>query len=148
MKRCLMLIVAALLFMTTAAQAQGLSSTFGFGLGFGPGGGHDIVRINRHAREVLYNYLMSDYDFNCPRRPYKNKTRRRNKLPDICRETRELYIGSALPTQETHRLPANILDNLGFIEPGTDYRQRGFVIYLISFPRRIILDTVTLQDIY
>ena len=44
-------------------------------------------------------------------------------------------------------MPLQVINKVGFIEPGTEYVQVGFVVYLIRFPRRIILDNVSVKDV-
>lgn len=102
------------------------------------GARREIVRIGASARQVLKDYLKAEYKRLCP-------PRSRN-LSAVCGRTRPLYVGSSLPRQEARALPPEVLKKLGFVEPGTDYRQLGFAVYLVSLQRLIIADEVSLVD--
>jgi hypothetical protein len=110
------------------------SKTLSQGFGFGE---RRILRIGNSARHVLYNYLAGDYRQHCTHK---------RKLPEACWQTKPSYEGMRLPLQGAGPLPASVLKHLGFIEPGTDYAQIGYVIYLVSLPRKIILDAVSIED--
>jgi hypothetical protein len=114
-----------------ASYPQGLS--FGFGMGMG---GREIVKIGPSAKAALRDYLKADYKRQCHAK----------KPPDTCQQTKPLYASSSLPSAGTFPLPPEVINKLGFIEPGTEYVQAGFVVYLIRLPRRIILDSVSATE--
>lgn len=131
LSRILFILAALSCLLPIASYAQGLS--FGFGLG---GGSREIVKIGPSAKVALRKYLAAEYQHQCHTK----------KPPDRCRQTTPLYESSSLPANGSHPLPPEIIHELGFIQPGTDYVQVGFVVYLIGLPRRIILDSVSATE--
>lgn len=138
MRRLLM--ISALLLalgapVTTPAQAQ-------IGVGFGFGGGvffddrFDDIRIGAVARKAIEQHLNSEYKRLC--------TNKKN-VPDICLEQRPLYKSSSLSVPSTP-LSAELQKKVGFVYPGTQYRQVGFTVYLIHLNNRRIHDLVSLWD--
>ena len=88
------------------------------------------------AKAALRKYLAAEYQHQCLAK----------KPPDSCLQTKPLYESSNLSANNNHPLPPEVIHELGFIEPGTEYVQVGFVVYLIRSPRRIILDSVSATE--
>jgi hypothetical protein len=132
-------VVSILAVLICLLPARSYSQSLGFGIGGGIGrGGMEIIKIGPSARAALRSYLKDEYQRQCPAKA--------KKLPDSCQQTKALYTSSNLPADGTHSLPQKVIDELGFIPPGTEYVQAGFVVYLIHLPRRIILDNVSAAD--
>lgn len=138
MRRLLMLATVLLSLSApaaTPAQAQ-------VGLGFGFGGGvffddrFDDIRIGAVARKAIEQHLNSEYKRLCANK----KT-----VPDICMEQRPLYKSSSL-TVPSAPLSPELQKKVGFVYPGTQYRQVGFTVYLIHMNNRRIHDLVSLWN--
>ncbi len=129
--------ILAVLICLLPARSYSQSLNFGIGGGISRGG-REIIKIGPAARAALRDYLADDYQQQCPAHA--------KKLPDICQQTKALYTSSNLPANGTHPLPQDVIDQLGFIPPGTEYVQAGFVVYLVNLPRMIILDNVSAAD--
>lgn len=126
-------IISLLLLPSFAAQAQ-----IDFGFSFGRLGTDRIndVRIGITARDSLSKYLKAEYRRQCPKG--------HKKLPEICRHTYAVFTGETLPKNGVHELdPAAAKLAAGFDPPGTKFVQSGLVIYLISWPGKIVVDSVT-----
>jgi hypothetical protein len=46
---------------------------------------------------------------------------------------------------EYHALPQDVVNSAGFVPPGTALVQNGYTVYLIRWPNKIILDSVSLS---
>lgn len=128
MNKILIFICACILVLSfSAAHSQGFRHRFRW---------EDTIGIS--ARDVLHKYLDGEYQRSCSHHA-KNP-------PDICSETKPLYVGSGFSDKTAHPLPPEIMQKIGFVEPGTEYVQSGLVVYLISIPRRLILDEVDIHN--
>ncbi len=125
-------IMICTLILTGPAQAQvGL----GFGIGTAPFGNRfENIRIGAVARGHIEAHLKAEYQRLCPDK---------KDPPPVCQEQRPYYKSSFLPGRG-EALPADLLNKIGFVHPGTDYRQVGFSIYLIRLPDRRIHDVVSI----
>lgn len=133
LSRILFILAALGCLLPMASYPQGPS--FGFGLGAGTRS-REIVKIGPSAKAALRKYLAAEYQRRCHVK----------KPPDSCQQTKPLYESSSLPAHGAHSLPPEVSHELGFIQPGTDYVEAGFVVYLIRLPRRIILDSVSATE--
>jgi hypothetical protein len=132
MKTCVFILSLLLILLPLPSQAQ---LELGFSLGrLGTDRVNDI-KIGIAARDLLHDYLRKEYNHQCPAK--------KKKLPAICEQTVPLYSGTALRSGIGKPLSREVAKKAGFVPPGTNYVQSGFVIYLISSPRRIIIDSVT-----
>lgn len=120
------------LILTGPAQAQvGL----GFGIGTAPFGNRfENIRMGAVARGHIEAHLKAEYQRLCAGKDI---------APQICAKSRPYYKSAFLPVQG-EPLPTALLDKIGFVHPGTDYRQVGFSIYLIRLPDRRIHDVVSI----
>lgn len=133
--RNLIVIVALFLGLSLPAPSQaqvGLGFAFGSGVFFDDR--FDDIRIGAVARKAIEEHLNSEYKRLCT-----NK----KKLPDICLEQRPQYKSSNLSGASTPLSP-ELQKKVGFIYPGTDYRQSGFTVYLVRLPDRRIHDLVSI----
>lgn len=118
------------------AQAQ-----IGFGIGIGGtpfDNRQDRQRIGQVARGVLTDYLKQSYAQNCPDD--------KKQKPDICLPLTPYPTMAHLPRGQGQDLPADIQRQVGFVYPGTTYRQVGFTVYLLRLPDWRIDDRVTLES--
>jgi hypothetical protein len=128
MKRYLPAVMIALLCLLPGAsypQVQGFSL-------------RDAIKISPDVRVKLRHYLDDEYKRECP--PDKKP------LPDVCGMTKPAYQGEGLPDKDAVPLPPAVIASLGFVYPGMDYVQQGFVVYFIRLQRRIILDSVAVHE--
>ncbi len=127
------LITALCLPASIPAQAQ-----VSLGLGFGGGvffdDRFDDIRIGAVARKAIEEHLNSEYKRLC----LNKKT-----VPDICKEQRPFYKSSSLSAPSSPLSP-ELQKKVGFVYPGTEYRQIGFTVYLIHLNNRRIHDLVSL----
>jgi len=100
-------------------------------------GDRDIARIPGNARQTLHDDLLTEYQKECGPKA--------KKKADDCDDIKALYAGEALSGKDSDPLPADYVKLLGFTPPGTEYDQKGYVVYLVRLPRRIILDSVSLS---
>lgn len=134
-----LLVIAALLIGLSAAPAPSQAQV---GLGFAFGSGvffddrFDDIRIGAVARKAIEQHLNSEYKRLCANK--KNP-------PDICLEQRPQYKSSNLSGTSTPLSP-ELQKKVGFIYPGTAYRQSGFTVYLVRLPDRRIHDLVSIWD--
>lgn len=134
--RAAILLVVLLCMPATAARAD-----IGFGIGFGApvwGGRLDDIRIGAVARDIIDAYLHAEYSRLCPadRPPVQAET---------CKPARPFYRSGYLPLRGDD-LPPDILQKIGFVPPGTAYRQIGFSVYLVRLPDRRIYDSRSLWN--
>ena len=119
--------------MPPAAQAQvGLGFAFGSGVFFDDR--FDDIRIGAVARKAIEEHLNSEYKRLCA-----NK----KSAPEICNEQRPFYKSSNLSGPSTALSP-ELQKKVGFVYPGTAYRQSGFTVYLVRLPDRRIYDLVSI----
>lgn len=135
-KTALPLLLLTFLISPPAAAQIGL----GFGFGAAPfGGDPERVRIGQVARGKITEYLQQDFNARC------KGGAENSKLPDICQPQRPYYVSSNLPRQAP-AVDAALLPQLGFVYPGTQYRQIGYSVYLVRLPDMRIYDIVSLWD--
>lgn len=93
------------------------------------------IRIGIGARDELSRYLKQQYRHSC--------MAKKKRSLDICKHTHAAYTGRTLPPEGVHPVDAAVAGKLGFVPPGTTFVQSGLVIYLVSWPRKIVVDSVT-----
>lgn len=127
-----LLLSAALLAPAPAPAQIGL----GIGIGADPFGGRrfENIRIGAVARGIIEDYLAAELGRLCVGK---------KEPPAVCAEQRPSYKSAFLPERGV-RLPDAVLNKIGFVYPGTDYRQIGLSVYLIRLPDRRIHDVVSL----
>lgn len=134
-----LLTIAALALCLSAPAATSAHAQLGIG-GFGGGvffdDRFDDIRIGAIARKAIEQHLHSEYKRLCANK----KT-----IPDVCMEQRPLYKSSNLTIPSTALSP-DLQQKVGFVYPGTSYRQSGFTVYLVRMPDRRIYDFVSLWD--
>jgi hypothetical protein len=136
MKNSIISLMTCLLLAGCNGQGGG-NNTVGFGVGMS-GYNSRFVKLDAHARDTLHDYLASAYKNQCGR---KAKHHARS-----CDLDRPFLTNGSLPVgAATHPLPQNIIDQIGFVPPGTSLVQSGYAVYLIHWPDKIILDSVSLR---
>lgn len=144
MKRLAPLALAFLCLLPAVSYPQGLSFGIGGGGGIGAGGlgvglgDREIERISGNARQTLKADLIAEYKKECGPKA--------KKKGEDCDDTKALYEGEALSSKDSFPLPDDYVKGLGFTPPGAEYVQKGFVVYLVRLPRRIIMDSVSLDE--
>ncbi len=135
MRRILTLaaLMLALCLPATTSQAQvGLGFAFGNGVFFDDR--YDDIRIGAVARKAIEEHLNSEYKRLCTGKKV---------IPDICMEQRPFYKNSSL-SAPSQPLSPELQKKVGFVYPGTQYRQIGFTVYLVHLNNRRIHDLVSL----